>query len=100
MVPKHFPIPRFIPGILLLLGVLVNACPAQEASPPDVAAETTAAVSDDAASPAGDSQTEDTASASAEAEAAASDTTSIVTEKPGDLFALINEELEPVDKYF
>ncbi len=100
MVPKHFPIPRFIPGILLLLGVLVNACPAQEASPPDVAAETTAAVSDDAASPAGDSQTEDTASASAEAEAAASDTTSIVAEKPGDLFALINEELEPVDKYF
>ena len=100
MVPKHFPIPRFIPGILLLLGVLVNACPAQEASPPDAAAETTAAVSDDAASPAGDSQTEDTASASAEAEAAASDTTSIVAEKPGDLFALINEELEPVDKYF
>jgi AGCS family alanine or glycine:cation symporter len=96
MVPKHFPTPRFIPGILLLLGILVNTCPAQEASPPDVATETTAAVSDDAASPAVDSQKQDTASASGKAEAAAS----IVAEKPGDLFALINKELEPVDKYF
>lgn len=100
MAPKHFSVPRFIPGILLLLGVLVNACPAQDSSPPDVTAETTASVSEDSASSDGNSQTGDTAAASAETEAAASDTTSIVAEKPSDLFASINTALQPVDKYF
>lgn len=100
MAPKHFSLPRFLSVLLLLSCVVVNACPAQESSAPGVATEPPSTVSGDAASPAGQSPAEEASASSAEVEAAASDSASIVAEKPTDLFASINAALQPVDKYF
>lgn len=99
MAPKHFSLPRFL-SVLLLACVAVNACSAQESTSPTVATEPPATVAGDAASPADESPTEEPSATSEEGQAAASDTASIVAEKPTDLFASINAALQPVDKYF